>query len=229
MDSKKLHNHIFSTYLTLRYGVAGITFAFPILLYAIGQFVYGINLENSMSLYYFSIAPDDLSLKGFPMRAWFVGILFSIGVSLYLYKGFTDKENIALNIAGLAAIGVAVFPMKYECGQSCPMVNLHGVSAVLLFITTAYVSLKCTKDTLHYLNDKKLEASYLRKYKFIGSLMLASPVIALVISFFMQDLRKYLFFVEAAGIWAFSLYWWVKSREMAHSEAERMILRHHHS
>jgi len=229
MDSHKLHEHIFGTYISLRYGIAALAFLYPILLYAVGRFVYGIELENTLSHYYFSLAADDPTMRIFPMRAWFVGLLFSIGVLLYLYKGFTVKENIALNIAGLSAVIVALVPMDYECWPNCGSINLHGVSAVILFLSIAYVSLVCTKSTLTYLNDKQLEASFLKKYRMLGALLVASPVVALIITFFTQDMEKYVFFVELAGIWAFALYWLLKSQEMSISNAERIVLMGKHN
>ena len=229
MGSHKLHKHIFGTYISLRYGIAALAFLYPVLLYAIGRFVYGIDLENTLSHYYFSLAKDDPTMRAFPMRAWFVGLLFSIGVLLYLYKGFTVKENIALNIAGVSAITVALVPMDYECWPNCGSINLHGVSAFMLFLSIAYVSLVCTKGTLIYLNDKPLEASFLKKYRMLGALLVASPVVALIITFFIHDMQKYVFFVEAVGIWAFSLFWLLKSQEMSISNAERIALmgKHH--
>jgi len=226
MSMDKLQKHIFSTYLTLRYGVALLAFAFPVLLYVIGRFKYGIELENTMSHYYFSLAPGDSSMRElFPMRVYFVGFLFAIGAFLYLYKGFTVIENVALNFAGIFAIGVAIFPMNWKCGESgCPPVNLHGICGVLLFICIAYVSLVCAKDTLAYLKNPPLAFSYRNKYRLLGVLMIASPLIALIITFLLEKFHKYTFFVEAAGIWAFALYWWVKSRELSHSSAERIAL-----
>jgi len=156
MNHNELQKHIFSTYITLRYGVALIAFGFPVLLYLIGRFYYGINLEDSMSHYYYSLAPQDLTMREFPMRVWFVGLLFAIGVFLYLYKGFSVKENIALNIAGISALGVALFPMDIQCSVDCSSFSLHGASAIVLFLAIGFVCLKCTKETLQYLNDPKL-------------------------------------------------------------------------
>jgi hypothetical protein len=47
------------------------------------------------------------------MRDWFVGALFAIAACLYLYKGFTPKENRLLNLAAVFAVGVAIFPMNW--------------------------------------------------------------------------------------------------------------------
>ena len=86
--------------------------------------MHGIDLENSMSHYYVSFPSDNSSKRAFPMRAWFVGLLLSVGVFLYLYKGLSGNETVALNLVGLFALGVVLFPMNWECGQNCPSINL---------------------------------------------------------------------------------------------------------
>src|SRR5215212_7799422 len=45
-----------------------------------------------------------------PMRTIFVGFLCITGSFLYLYKGFTKLENLLLNVAGISAVLVALFP-----------------------------------------------------------------------------------------------------------------------
>ena len=86
--------------------------------------MHGIDLENSMSHYYVSFPSDNSSKRAFPMRAWFVGLLLSVGVFLYLYKGLSGNESVALNLGGLVVLGVSLFPMNRDCGQDRPPVNL---------------------------------------------------------------------------------------------------------
>lgn len=222
MKANELQDHIFSTYVTLRYGMAIVFAVFPLLLYLIGRY-HGIALENSMSHYYF--APFDNTTESiFPMRVWFVGILFALGIFFYLYKGFSSKENIALNFAGGFALGVAIFPMNHGCGNSCPPINLHGICAVSLFLCMAFVVWFCSKDTLRLLNNEELERRYLLSYKAAGWLMIISPVIALVFTLVLQDLKKYTFFIEASGVEAFAFYWWMKSKELSKLPVEKLAL-----
>lgn len=102
MHANELQRHFFSTYINLRYGMAAIAFALPIVLFTTG-YLHGIPLQDSMSHYYFALSPEDATQKAYPVRTWFVGILFALAAFLYLYKGFSKKENIALNLAGLFA------------------------------------------------------------------------------------------------------------------------------
>ncbi len=241
-DEYALSEHIFSTYITLRYGMAVLALLFPVLLWAVGEAVYDIELQSSMSHYYYAAwPPPGAIVEAYPMRVWFVGFLFAIGAFLYLYKGFTQRENIALNLAGLFAAGVALFPMDIECMDHCGW-SLHGACAVLLFVCLAFVSIVCAPATLRYLPDVRAlpptaqgpydqpvrtgtRAWFLRRYRILGAVMIASPAIALLLTFVFADNSRYTFFAEATGVWAFGLYWWVKSMEMKLSGAEKRGLR----
>lgn len=219
-DENALRDHIFSTYLTLRFGMAVLAIAFPPLLWGVGALRYGIDLQPSMSHYYFA---QSAELNAFPMRVWFVGLLFAIGACLYLYKGFTNWENGALNGAGAFAALVALYPMNIACEANCGF-SAHGTFAVLLFVCLAIVALFCAKATLDYL-PADLRAKYRLAYTWLGAAMVASPVAALLLTAFTGSTARYTFFAEACGVWAFAAYWWVKSREMAISGAEKRALR----
>src|SRR5215207_516937 len=118
-DKEALRKHIYSTYLAQRYGMAVIAFAFPLLLYVAGK-LNGLPLQGSMSAYYWASNGGDP-----PVRVWFVGGLFAVGSFLMLYKGYTRREDWALNLAALFAIGVALFPMTW-CDPHCPNWNPHA-------------------------------------------------------------------------------------------------------
>ena len=220
-DESALRDHIFSTYLTLRFGMAVLAIAFPPLLWGVGALLYGIDLQPSMSHYYFAQSAD---LNAFPMRVWFVGLLFAIGACLYLYKGFTKWENGALNAAGAFAALVALYPMNVGCKGDCGSFSLHGTFAVSLFLCLAFVSVFCAKATLDYLAPE-LRDKYRRAYNALGAAMVVSPVAALLLTTFTGTTARYTFFAEAFGVWAFAAYWWVKSREMAISGAEKRALK----
>ncbi len=214
MKSDELQNHIFATYLTLRRGVAIIGIAFPFLLWAGGAFQ-GISFQDSMSAYYHATAGDH------SMRNWFVGLLFAVGALVYLYKGYSVKENYALNFAGLFAIGVAIFPMAWP---KAPGVSLHGICAISFFVCIAYVCIFRASDTLHLLKDPVREARFRRLYRRIGFGMILFPVIALLMTVVFQRFSAYAFFAEASGIWIFATYWLVKSRELKTTNAEQLAL-----
>ena len=68
---------------------------------------------------------------------------------------------LVLLVAGLFAIGVAIFPMG---------MILHGVFAVSLFLCIAFVSRECTEESLKLVKDEKLRKSYRQHYKWAGGL-----------------------------------------------------------
>ena len=214
MNADNLQKHILATYINLRIGMAIIGIVFPVLLYVGGRF-YGLPLQDSMSAYYHAL------IDGKSMRDFFVGILFALGVFLYLYKGYTNRENIALNFAGAFAIGIAIFPMEWNCGSNCSNISVHGVCAVSFFLAIAYVSIWRSSDTLPLIKDEKTRARYRNTYRAMGFAMLASPLTALVLTLFFQNAKSYNYFVELAGVWAFSGYWFLKSRELKESSADR--------
>jgi hypothetical protein len=216
LPAEKLSEHVFSTYASVRYGMAVIAALFPLIL-VVGGWRNGVPLQDSMSAYYWALGPG---VEYPPMRIWFVGILFIVGAFLYLYKGFTPLENYALNGAGVCALGVALFPMFWGPRPSSSF-SLHGTFAVVLFLCIAYVSLIRAKDTLVLIADETLKARYRRWYWILGISMVASPLTAFVANtVVIGSTDQYVFFIETAGIYAFAAYWYLKSRELARTNAE---------
>lgn len=217
MKGDELQVHMFATYTTLRVGVAIISFAFPLLLWGGGKLL-GIQLPDSMSAYY------HLTVDGQSMRNWFVGILFAIGIILYLYKGYSPQENYALNAAGIFAIGIAIFPMEWGCGQECEKISMHGISAVMFFLSFAYVCIRCASDTLYLMKDEVREKRYRRIYWMIAAGLILSPLIALLLTVILGGFKSYTFYAEAVGIWFFASYWLIKTRDISFTNSERDAL-----
>src|SRR5262245_10147984 len=134
MTSDKLQKNILSTYFTLRMGIVVLSVALPVILYFGGR-LGGIDLLNSMSAYY----GDNDGL----MRNWLVGILWTVGSFLYLYKGYSTLENILLNLAGGFAVGVAMIPCNCWPTAIGASSTLHGFVAVSFFLCMAAVCLFC--------------------------------------------------------------------------------------
>lgn len=199
-----LSEHMLSTYQTLRITLVVIALAVPWLL-AIGDYVLTgqFELRNSMSAYY-----------GGPMRNWFVGVLFAISGLLGAYKGFRPAENVALNLAAIFAVLTAVFPSE-------PGRWIHGVVAIIFFLCIAYVCIFAASATLSLVKDEKRKNAYRRTYKLLGALMVLSPVVAAILSTFLGLHTSYIFFAEAVGVYAFAIYWWVKTREIRETNADR--------
>ena len=206
MGGNEMQKHVFGTYVTLRLGLTFIGALLPIVLYALGA-AHGIGLKGSMSEYYWA-----KSTGGFvPARDCFVGGLFAVAACLYLYKGFSSRENVALNLAGLFALGVAIFPMAEPGLPSDGKFSVHGACGVLLFLCLAFVMWFCRHETLDLLPPKEI-VRYRRRYNVLGLFMVASPVAAFIVNACFGR-ESYIFWIEAVGIWAFAAYWWTKGRE----------------
>jgi hypothetical protein len=70
-------------------------------------------------------------------------------------------------------------------------------------------------------NRAQVIAFYRRWYRILGVLMIAAPVCAHL--FLWSDPHR-MFFVEAAGVWAFGLYWLFKTFELKRSDVEQRAL-----
>lgn len=228
MKQGQLYEHIFATYISLRKGMAATGLLLPWIVLFWG-YLFGIGLQPSISDYYWA-APGtpivDFQWSIFldqaaPSRVWFVGLIFALAAFLYLYKGFSVKENIALNLAALLAVGVAIFPMC-KPGATCGSFSLHGLSAVLAFACLAYVVWFCARDTLPYLpKDAKPNAAHYKKiYAVLGLFMLGAPVAAFLVNAIVGT-TSYVFWVEVAGISAFGFFWWFKALELNQSKEIR--------
>ena len=138
------------SYFGLRRTIGFIGFLLPLVLSLGKMVVAGAGIEGSISAYYYT-----------SMGAVFVGSLCAIGVFLlwYTYKG---HDHIAAIVAGIFAIGVALFPTTPAKDDTpaqaasasalnvfAPMPasaqntvgTMHVVFAALFFLTLAYMSI----------------------------------------------------------------------------------------
>ena len=224
MDRKtanELQNHMLGTYFGLRVGLAVIGIALPLVVLFAGGVLHHVWLEPSISRYYHTEGLSYLTTRDF-----FVGGLFAVGACLYLYKGFSTKENVALNLAGVFALLVALLPTAAPPSDGGLVSTLHKTSAVLFFLCIAYVSLFRSRDTLPLLPQAK-RGRYARAYFWAGLAMIASPLAAVVLSFAFEPtspVRAIIFWLEAFAVWTFGAYWIIKTREMRESKAEKRAL-----
>jgi hypothetical protein len=239
-DPRDLWRHFSDTYFSLRVGLAALAFAFPLALYGYGKLRYGLDLQPSMSAYFWAALPDQCAT--FPMRTVFVGFLIAIGVGLYLYKGITSLENWLLNAAGICAALVALFPERLSLNQAksdlrvaelferCPAVQawasqpslpVHYIAAVALFLLLAIVAWACADKTLEYLPKDVDAMKYRRLYRSLAVGMVTFPIPGVLVAWVLGLAADWIFFVEAAGIATFGAYWAVKSRELSLSQLEK--------
>lgn len=231
-----LGEHMLATYQTLRVVLFTVALLFPWVLW-IGGYVsrHHLELQGSMSAYYHANAASDrefarrrsangeqqetvptLDSGRGVMRNWFVGVLFAISALLVVYKGYRPAEDMALNLAGVFAVLVAIFPMAWdEAG-----LPFHGIFAGCFFACIAYVCIFCASATLPLVKEAR-QAYYRRVYKLLGYAMVVSPAVAAILNWGLGFRSSYLFFAEACGVYAFAIYWLVKTLEIRETNADR--------
>ena len=176
---------------------------------------------SSISVYYHSIVGDI-----------FVGILFSIGLFLITYKGYEKQDdewvsdNIVCNIAGFAAIFVALYPTRLASQTSLDLVGaIHVGAAAIFFLLMAIIS--GFKFTRSRYDVTKLESDVPVPEKLFRNQIYRGCAWAIVISIagiglvwlsrvYFNDLYVLLepfqpvFWLESVGLMAFGYSWLVK-------------------
>jgi hypothetical protein len=244
MTAKQIQDHVAGTYRNLRIGLAMMGFAFPLILGFVGYYWHGVPWQESMSAYYFAEAGDQGAVPALlkhmnigpvnnvlfvtqqfdprtPMRSWFVGLLFVLGALMIVYKGFTHKEDVLLNLAGVSALGVALFPTGCE---NCPAITLHGVSAGLAFVFLALVAIVGAKQTLRRDLGPVKTRRYQQIYVFTAVSMVVFPLVAWVITQLLGASNHFVFVAEGLGLWSFAAYWLFKSRELDETRADKRAM-----
>jgi hypothetical protein len=220
------------TYHTLRKAIGIVGFALPFLLVignALFQIVQGEvpGIGDSISGYYYTV-----------MGGVLVGSLCAIGVFLFSYIGYDDPDwllspqripnllrgfarvtdNRASNIAGVCAVGVALFPtprgsdpttLEEFLGNDI-LGLLHVGFAAVFFLSLAYISIRLF--TKH--DPAKGPPPQNRLYRLCGYTILASIVAIFVVWFIpsghpLKQLDP-VFWLETLAILAFSVSWFMK-------------------
>jgi hypothetical protein len=204
---------ISASYFRLRRGLAAISFALPIVLWlGTGRHT----PPGSISAYYY-FAPGHAGPPG-TMRDVFVGMLWAAGSFLVFYRGYSAAENWALNLAGAAAVAIALSPMDWPADAAWSLHGrIHYAAATVFFLAIAYVCLARSGDTLTLL-PAAAQRGFRRLYYILGTLMVAAPLAVVVVGRLVPN-SLVLWGVEVAGIDVFAAYWLVKSREIARIEA----------
>lgn len=240
-----IQEHMLKMFIALRWGVGLIGIALPLVLGCVGYWVYGIPLSGSMSAYYHATetcggkfaqealkdkdpthaTPPACQLRGTgPLRNWFVGSLCFIGAAMLLMRGFSILEDWLLNLAGVMAPCVALFPMNWV-GQHGWTPHLYF--AISFFVFAGLTCLFCSGKTLSQMpgsgeeREKKI-AFYRRWYWTCGVLMIGAPLSAFI---FLTGMPTQMFVVESAGVWAFGFYWLFKTFELKDNDVEAKALK----
>jgi hypothetical protein len=223
MDIDHVDKAIVENYRKLRTRMGVITLAFPVVVIAMGAF-WGIGLQPTLSDSYYAAEPQGSRVDLFPVRLWFCGILFAVGVFLFRYRGFSENEDRWLSLAGFFALGVAIFPTTSKDGTDwklfehlgIPWLSLHGICAVLAFACIAVVIFWYADSTLSQLktSDPAAHKRFQAAYFLIGAYMALAIGTSVLLHYLNKKEGSFILFAEWSGIWAFAAYWFVKNREL---------------
>jgi hypothetical protein len=202
--------NITASYFFLRRGLAFLAIAFPFALWA------AAGIHPSLSAYY-HCSRGGCGAGAGEARDVLVGVLWATGTFLFFYRGYTRKEDWALNLAGVAALGVAFFPSDFARLEGRSLTGkIHFTSGLVFFLAIAFVCLFCSGDTLAKLKDAASVRRFRRIYAGLGAAMIAVPIGVFALHFLLdRPGQSYAVLgVELAGLFVFAAFWLVKSREI---------------
>jgi len=200
-----------NSFLAQRRGMALLGAIFPAAFLASSFLLRRTGFQTSISAYYWTF---DLE------RNFFVGVLCAIGIFLALYKGYTRFEDWVLNAAGVCAVGVAFFPIDRSGDCVSSGISAHGAFAVAFFACIAYICVSMSEKSLEGVADPGKQAKFRWAYKLCAGVMIACTALAVLSRLLPKDYIQRLcehhaiFWLEAAGIWTFSFFWYIKTREL---------------
>ena len=193
-DSTELWKHFSDTYFSLRVGLASLGFAMPFVLYLYGKLGHGLDLQASMSAYFWAAGQDQCA--SFPVRTIFVGyVLPAIGVFLFALQRLRAREHPAelrrrlrsarCDFPERLSLGEAASDLRVaQLFENCPAVKawaslpswpVHYIAAVLLFVSLAVVVWFCAEKSLDYLPVDHDAAAFRRAYRAIAVAMILFP------------------------------------------------------
>lgn len=203
MGPRTATDNLVHNYLFLRRAIGFLGIGLPFVLIFGKLLVDGGGLLNSISGYYYS-----------GMRDVWVGVMCAIGVFLLSYRGYGRVDDIAGNIAAVAAVGVALFPTTPANGDRTDEIIgfLHLGFAAVFFLTLAFFCIVLfTKSDKEIPGARKPERN--RLYVASGVIMLVCLALIVLCGLVFDELTKDLYpalWLESVAILAFGVAWLTK-------------------
>jgi hypothetical protein len=190
-------NTLVHSYLFLRRAIGLIGLALPFVLILGKQLVQGGDLIGSLSGYYYTDLRDVL-----------VGAMCAAGVFLLAYYGHDHVDNLVSTVAGLGAIGLALFPTTPDHDVTAwdrTSGVLHLVFAGVFFLSLAYFCLRL------FPHDGEQPPGTGVVYRVCGFVIVACLVlIAVTKTLGLLPALLPALWLESVAVWAFGVAWLVK-------------------
>ena len=198
---------------TLRRVIGIIAILHPVVLYVGGKLIFNIDLQPSMSHYYWTGMSDV-----------FVGIITATGVFLLCYRGYARHDHIVSLVAGISAILVALFPVPPiiadQLSSTQKYVGLvHGAAAIVFLSSIAYFCLvlfvRHVPDGMPSTEKKKRNLCY----KIFGYIIVACIIAVIIyaaVPFINAKLSDipFVFWLEVIAFWSFGAAWLIKGQAL---------------
>ncbi|WP_372668129.1 DUF998 domain-containing protein [Amycolatopsis kentuckyensis] len=189
------------SYLFLRRAIGLIGLALPVVLIFGKQLAQGGDLIGSLSGYYYT-----------DLRDVFVGAMCAVGVFLLAYYGHDFVDNVASSVAGLGAIGLALFPAAPDHDVTAwdrTSGVLHLTFAAVFFLMLAYFCLRL------FPHDGEQPRGTGIVYRGCGAVILAALVLIALTSWLrlVPEWHPALW-LESVAVWAFGVAWLLKGQTL---------------
>ena len=217
-QAENTRREVIKSYYRVRQALGYLGLSLPFLLIFSGL-VLRSGLEPSISDFFHTVTRDV-----------YVGVLFSVGMFLVIYEGYEREpgesitDNWLATVAGVSVFGVALFPNESPSGQVVSMTQqLVGVGISPLFhYISAFIFFYCMGHFCMFRFSKTRDVMRRRIYRTCGWVIVACCAALALASYWKQagapaqkalvvDINA-VFWIEAVGIWAFSVAWIIKGR-----------------
>jgi len=212
------------SFRTIRRAVGTVGLVLP-LLGPVGWLVWGIPLQDNLSSYYHT-----------PLRDVFVGLMCSLGLFFFCYRGHDRFEDWTANLACVFALGLALFPVDPQplrlTGDHTWVAVVHGLAGAGFFLTMAVYSLLHLPKSRRALNPQDLlareddEADEVEPHRFernmlyrLSGVSILVAMLAMGVYFILPggwketaDRFNVLYMLETIAIWSYAGAWLLKGR-----------------
>ncbi len=215
--NKGNHKYLTLSYVTLRRVIGWLGISLPFICWLGGKIWGGTRFETTLSGYYYTNMQDV-----------FIGVLVCMSLFLMTYKGYNNKDHWTTSLAGIAGLGVALFPTNsvgngsLRIGvfhlESSTSNKFHVIFAIAFFTLLACVSifLFTKSDDGNEKTSRKIVRNWIYRGCGIGILVIIGILFISTFVLSSEFIRTspYFFLMESLMLIAFGFSWIVKGETL---------------